>query len=116
MRIGRAFLIYEWWLWVSTPQDVVCQNDRRSAPTRRYTLREHLFASNHSGGRHRNKMDITPEQRRRLDELIKDGEEQLSKFPRWLTTGSQRDYDERVVGERRAAEIRDNSRLGGLPA
>lgn len=50
-------------------------------------------------------MELTPDHQKHLDNLAKEEEDKLKRFPSWLRTGSQKDYDEWMLRPKRVAEI-----------
>jgi hypothetical protein len=50
-------------------------------------------------------MELTPEHQQRLDNLAKEEQDKLQRFPSWLRTGSQKDYDEWMLSPDGVDEI-----------
>jgi hypothetical protein len=54
----------------------------------------------------RSQVELTPEHQEQLDNLAKEEEDKLKRFPSWLRTGSQKDYDEWMLRPKRIAQIK----------
>jgi hypothetical protein len=51
-------------------------------------------------------VDIPEDMKASLAEKLRDSREDLARFPTWLSTGSQKEFDEWFLGDRRVKEIR----------